>query len=224
MQGYTTRKTVHLCPNAFDTGFLRPEMAGRTAPREGPLVIGYVGHLGTWWFDWEALAEIARRMPDAEFEIIGFGGPERPQVPPNVRLLGPKDHAEVNEIAKRWRAAMVLRKISTLTAAMDSLKVYEYLALGLPMVCFTMPQIESYPYVFSAPDVEGFVAQARRAASEPIDRGRIDAFLAVNRWEDRVDQILRLAEEAAAQPPPLRGLQEARLRDPAACAAEVQPR
>ena len=207
MQSYTAGKSVHLSPNAFYTQFVQPDMVGRTAPREGPLIIGYVGHLGPWWFDWQALAEIAGRMPDAEFEIIGGGYSSEVELPSNVRLLGPKNYAEVNQAARRWRAAMVLRKISPLTAAMDSLKVYEYLALGLPVLCFTMPQIESYPYVFSALDVEGFVTQARRAASVPIDRARIDAFLAVNRWEDRVDQFLRLAEQAMEHPCPLRGLQ-----------------
>jgi len=206
LQGYTETKTVHWSPNALDTRFVRPDMQGRTAPREGPRVIGYFGHLTDRWFDWEALREIARRLSDYRFEIIGHGAPGDPDVPSNVILMGPKNHDEINRIARQWRAALVLRKINRLTEAMDSIKVYEYLALGLPMVCFTMRQIEDYPYVFSAPDLEGFCEQVRRAAHDPIERGVIDEFLARNRWEDRVDQFLRLSEEARENAPPLRGL------------------
>jgi len=209
MQRFAPGRIVHLSPNALDSSFLRPELCGRIAPRSGRLIVGYVGHLGQWWFDWEGLKTVARSLPEAEFQIIGFGGPEQLELPANVRLLGARNHAQIREIARRWRAALIPFKISPLSDAVDPLKVYEYLAMGLPVVCFDMSQIRDYPYVYSASDPASFADQIRHAAAAPMDRAVIDSFLARNRWENRVDQYLELAEAALSATSPVRGLQAA---------------
>jgi len=206
LQGYTREKTVHLSPNAYDTTFLSPENAGRLAPRGGSPVLGYFGYLTPHWFDWEAVQEMARRRPAWQFELIGDHAPKGLQLPGNVRLLGLRSHAEINRIARRWRVALIPFKINTLTRGVDPIKIYEYLALGLPVVAFTMPQIEGYPFTKTAPDVETFLAYAEEAMSAPLDRGVMDRFLSVNRWEDRVDQMLELVDAAAAERRPGRGL------------------
>lgn len=209
MQQYAPDRLIHLSPNALDSSFLRPELCGRIAPRTGRLIVGYVGHLGQWWFDWEGLKTVARSLPEAEFQIIGFGGPEKLELPANVRLLGARNHAQIREIARRWRAALIPFKLNPLSDAVDPLKVYEYLALGLPVVCFDMSQIRDYPYVYSASDPASFADQIRHAAAAPMDRAVIDSFLARNRWENRVDQYLELAETALATTSSVRGLQAA---------------
>jgi SAM-dependent methyltransferase len=200
LQGYPGAKQVRLSPNAYDTAFLSPGNAGRLAPRSGPAVVGYFGFLTPDWFDWDAVLEMARRRPDWRFEIIGDPEPTGLDLPANVRLFGPRSHAEINKIARSWRVAMIPFKINALSRGVDPIKIYEYLALGLPTVSFTMPQIEGYPYTFTVESVEAFLARAEEAMRMPLDRGAIDAFLAVNRWEDRVDQMLAWADAARTDP------------------------
>jgi len=199
LQAYAPNRQVHLCRNAYDTRFVRPELQGRVAPRQGKPVFGYLGAMTEKCFDWPLLATVAQAKPEWTFELIGPAAPEMP-LPPNIHLLGLKRPDEIGLIARRWRAGLLVRKVGPLTAAMDAVKVYEYLGLGLPTVCTPMPQVESYPYVLSAADADAFIAQLRHAMTVPIDRQEIDRFLAVNRWEDRVDQILALAKEAAGHP------------------------
>jgi len=196
LAGFGRSKPVYLSPNAYDTAFLSPENAGRLAPRTGPAVLGYFGHLSPDWFDWEALLEMARRRPDWRFEIVGDATGIEVSAPENLRLLGLRSHAEINQIVQSWRTAIIPFKINALTRGVDPIKIYEYLALGLPTVSFTMPQIESYPYTFTAESVEAFLARAEEAMSMPRDRAAIDRFLGANRWEDRLDQMLAWADAA----------------------------
>ena len=201
LQAVAGSRPVHLSPNAYDTLFLSPENAGRLAPRSGPPVVGYFGHLSPDWFDWDALCEMARRRPEWQFDIVGDPHVEKASPPENVRLLGLRSHAEINRLAQPWRAAIIPFKINALTRAVDPIKIYEYLALGLPTVGFTMPQIEDYPYTFTVDSVEAFLARAEEAMAMPLDRAVIDRFLEANRWEDRVDQLLAWADAARTDAP-----------------------
>jgi hypothetical protein len=104
------------------------------------------------------------------------------------------------EIAGGWRAALIPFKICRLSDGVDPIKVYEYLAMGLPVVSFRMPQIHDYPYVFIAHDRDQFVARIEEALEVDMDPEVIRRFLAVNRWEDRVDQILSWPAEPRLDP------------------------
>lgn len=188
IQGYLREGTVHLSPNALDTRFLARRIQVR--PRDGRKVIGYVGHLTAAWFDWEALVHVARVRPDWTLEIVGHSAPKDLDLPPNLRLLGPRDYRQILDIARGWRAALIPFKICRLSDGVDPIKVYEYLAMGLPVVSFRMPQIHDYPYVFIAHDRDQFVARIEEALDVEMDAAVIRRFLAVNRWEDRVEQLL----------------------------------
>ena len=48
--------------------------------------------------------KIANSRPNYFFEIIGHSEPELLDLPPNISLLGPKNHLEINHIAKKERS------------------------------------------------------------------------------------------------------------------------
>jgi SAM-dependent methyltransferase/glycosyltransferase involved in cell wall biosynthesis len=198
IQGYLREGTVHLSPNALDTRFLERRVQVR--PRDGRKVIGYVGHLTAAWFDWEALVHVARTRPDWTVQVVGHSEPKGLELPANLELLGPRDYRQIMEIARGWRAALIPFKICRLSDGVDPIKVYEYLAMGLPVVSFRMPQIHDYPYVFIAHDRDQFVARIEEALEVDMDPEVIRRFLAVNRWEDRVDQILSWPAEPRLDP------------------------
>ena len=113
--------------------------------------IGYFGHLTG---SWESLIQVAKHRPNYYFEIIGHSEPKSLNLPSNVSILGPKNHLEINEIASNWSVAIIPFKVSKLSDAVDPIKIYEYLALNLPVVSFKMPQIENYPNTLIANNVE----------------------------------------------------------------------
>ncbi len=99
-----------------------------------PLVLGYVGTLASW-FDWQALAQLARTLPEARFPVYGPVESAIPAgLPPNVRLHGPVPHAEVFGLMQGWHAGLIPFVRNALTASVDPVKYYEYRAGGLPVL------------------------------------------------------------------------------------------
>ena len=191
-------RNVKLVPNAFEdwstaTCESLPAVAPVTASPES-LTVGYFGHLTRAWFNWELIAATAEAQPGWTFEIIGYGFEGDIKLPENVKLLGKREHAELPGHAARWNVAMIPFRASRLTAAVDPIKIYEYIALGLPTVVTGMPHLEGYPGVRCAEGTQAFEQAIVAAASGRLDATTIATFLADNRWVNRVDTLLELVE------------------------------
>lgn len=199
LDGWTLSRRVLVLPNAYDREFLS-EGYHRT-PSADP-VIGYFGHLTDRWFDWRSLLEVARRRPAWRFEIVGHGAPQGLDLPGNVSLLGPKNHAEICALAAHWRVGIIPFKVSPLSDGVDPIKIYEYFALGLPVVSFRMPQIADYPYTQTVETVDDFVVALDKAIAEPVDEARLREFLDKNTWELRARQMLDWTDEILSVRPP----------------------
>ncbi|MEQ9503860.1 MAG: methyltransferase [Deltaproteobacteria bacterium] len=198
MASLAFERPVGVSPNAYDSAFLAADY--ERAPTD-EVVIGYFGHLSAAWFDWPGLAKIAAARPSWRFEIIGHLGPADPDVPPNVHLLGSKTHAEICRIARRWRVGIIPFSIGPVAEAVDPIKIYEYFALGLPVVSFRMPQIDDYPHTRTVESVPEFVRALDAAVEEPVDAERLAKFIADNTWAHRLDQLMGRAREVLAAPP-----------------------
>lgn len=197
MQSLGPGRRVELSPNAYDDRFLAEGYTRR--PTDSPIV-GYFGHLTDAWFNWPGMIEIARHRPRYRFEIIGHSAPDDLDLPNNIALLGAKSHPEICEIASRWRAAMIPFKIGQLADGVDPIKIYEYMALGLPTVSFRMPQIADYPYTTTVTTVPEFVRALDSAVTTACDESVLSAFLTEHTWENRARQMLEWADEARADP------------------------
>jgi glycosyltransferase involved in cell wall biosynthesis len=105
---------------------------------------GYVGALDHW-FDTELLFEVARLRPDYRFELVGRlesrRGFARLEALPNVLLPGEVPYAALPELLRRWRAGLIPFRLNALTEATDPIKLYEYLAAGLPVVSTPLPEV-----------------------------------------------------------------------------------
>jgi glycosyltransferase involved in cell wall biosynthesis len=196
LSAYTDAPKVFLSPNALDPKFVATDYSRRPST---PPKIGYFGHLTPAWFDWHSLSTIAKKRPDYRFELIGYGAPSELDLPPNIRLLGPKDRPEINRIAAEWSAAIIPFKIGPLADAVDPIKIYEYLALGLPAVSFRMPQVADYPSTFVVNTAEEFLSALDEALAQGIDRAAVEKFLENNTWEKRTDALLAAAQSVVAR-------------------------
>ena len=152
--------------------------------------IGYFGHLTDKWFDWELVLRAARTYPQYTFELAGHQNPDL-RLPPNVRLLGLLGHRELAELSAGWALALIPFKNGALADAVDPIKVYEYLHLGLPVLTTYFPQCVGYPGVRVTESAAEFVAAIPAVAGSAVDaRG----WLAANTWERRVDAYSEMAE------------------------------
>lgn len=188
IQTLTNNKKILLNPNALDSDFVLNPPAN-LAPRSGEMIIGYIGHLTDAWFDWDSIIYIANNKPNWIFEIIGHSLPHNITLPDNIRYLGARSHKELINLTKDWRVAIIPFKISKLADAVDPIKVYEYLALGIPVVSFRMPQIENYPYVFMAYNKAEFMQKIEEAAILEINEDVVKDFLLSNSWARRAQDF-----------------------------------
>ncbi len=193
MQKWVPEARVELSPNAVDANLL--DAVGRWSRPAEPPVIGYFGHLSPAWFDWPALIEVARARPACCFEIIGHSAPGGLGLPDNVKLCGPKPWQELAQAASGWSAAIIPFRMGALADGVDPVKVYEYLAFGLPVVSFRMPQIDAYPYVRTVSNVAEFCQALDQAIDTSPDPAMVAEFLVANTWDVRIDELLNLAAE-----------------------------
>ncbi len=159
---------VLLLPNGVDLGAF-PVPAGTRAAGDRP-TIGYVGALGPW-FDVEAVEAAARALPGWSFRLAGQV--EDPEVAalaglPNLETVGEIPFGDVPGFLAGLDVALVPFRDLPLTRAVDPVKLYEALAMGLPVVARRLPETERWaePLVYLYDDPEGFVRQVRRAVAE----------------------------------------------------------
>jgi hypothetical protein len=155
-----------------------------------------LGHLTEKWFNWQLLCETASRRPSQRFEIIGYDAPGKLKLPPNLSLLGNKNHDEIIDIASNWSLAIIPFKNTKLAEGVDPIKIYEYLALGLPCVSCWMPQIKDYPLTFTYrhdSKFESLIDEILKFVPSLEDWGRTEAFVAASTWDKRLQMTLALA-------------------------------
>ena len=200
------RRDIRVVPNGYTPGLIGGQ-ATRLIARKAPPAntIGYFGHLTDAWFDWELVLAVAARRPDWTFEIIGYGLPgaiaARCAKLPSVRLLGKVPPARLHEHASRWNAALIPFKASTLSAAVDPIKIYEYLHFGLRTVVTGIPHLEGLPGVELArrtSDFEPAIERALGASRAEPSEATIDQFLEDASWHARFGAMLASLDGAGS--------------------------
>jgi polysaccharide pyruvyl transferase CsaB len=178
---------------------LKPGLGEIREPRplaRGEVTVGYFGYLAGAWFDWELIAEAARRRPAWRFYLIGYGGsPEGVELPANVERLGKQPQEDLAAFAANWDAALIPFKPDRLAAGADPIKAYEYLAMGLPVVTTGVyPPAGGEAFVTRAEGVEELLAAVERAAAEGGPEAAAAAprraFAAGCTWDHRIEAML----------------------------------
>lgn len=118
---------------------------------------------------------------------------------PNVHLIGALPVAQVPHAIAACDVCLMPYKINAWTHHISPLKLYEYLAIGRPIVSTNIPavvtQAELAPLVAVAHDAAEMIAEVERALSRAHDHAAAAArreFAAQQTWDVRVDQIAQL--------------------------------
>jgi len=156
-------KNIHYWPNCVDLNIWNIDKIGTTI-KQGPIV-GIAGNFSLKRTDYLLLEWITSKCPDIEFEIAG--NLDYNQSKPfwdklfalgNVRYLGNIPYEKLPEIVARWAVGLVTDKIDEYSSYMHHNKVYQYLALGIPVVSLKIHKDYEglYPYVLLGEDYDQF--------------------------------------------------------------------
>ena len=186
----------------------------------GRPVAGYVGALHVW-VDQELVADLARRMPDVQFAMVGptHSDTSLLKACPNVHLLGARKHKDIPAYIKGFDAGLVPYRDSEYTASVYPVKLNEYLAMGVPVVATDLPEIrrfnQEHGHVLAvAQDADQF-ERALRAAFVPATPEDIQQRCDVareNSWPRRLEAMSALIECAFDQRETTRDRWDTRLR------------
>lgn len=110
----------------------------------GP-IFGFFG-LIHFWVDCKLIAEVARRRPQYSFVLIGDEMTDTSELKrlSNVYLLGRRPNEELPVYCASFVAGLLPFVRSDLTQTVNPIKMYEYLAAGLPVVSTPMAEAERY--------------------------------------------------------------------------------
>ncbi len=190
---------VEIFNRALDPGLSVPaDLAAIPAPR-----LGVVG-MHDSRLDLEALEALA--AADSSWQIVLIGPVKPGQVDearlrrwPNVHLLGQKPRNELPAYLKGMAVALVPYKPGELTRNIFPLKLFEYLAAGVPVVVGGLPELSRFAGIVgvaASPEDYPRTVKEVLAADSPERRAARVALAADNTWDHRVDEISTLVEEA----------------------------
>ena len=189
---------TELFAHALDDGPVDPGLAALPAPR-----IVFTGAVVATKIDVALLVALARSRPSWSFAIVGPVGPGDPgtdvsalRAEPNVHLLGPRPYGSLPDVLRGADAALIPYARNRLTESIFPLKVYEYLAAGLPVVATRLPAIAGVTDVTEAPDAAAMAREldALIAADDPARRRARSERAAEHSWDARLAEIARWLE------------------------------
>jgi glycosyltransferase involved in cell wall biosynthesis len=115
-----------------------PVLANLPGPR-----IGYVGMI-SHWFDFAAVAAIAQRVPSGSVVLVGPTDVTPPKLPPNVVFTGPVPHDRLASVLAGFDVGLIPFIRSRAIDAVNPVKLYEYLAAGVPVLASDFEEIRQY--------------------------------------------------------------------------------
>jgi glycosyltransferase involved in cell wall biosynthesis len=178
---------------ALEPGPVDAALGSLTEPR-----LVFVGAIAAKKLDFDLLLGIARARRDWSLALIGPVGLGDPETDvsdlarePNIHLLGPRQHQDLPMVLRAGAVGLIPYRRSRLTASVFPMKVYEYLAAGLPVVATGLPSLEGIADVALVEGVDAAVDAIEQAlAADTVDRRRArSAAVRGHSWESRLAEI-----------------------------------
>jgi glycosyltransferase involved in cell wall biosynthesis len=193
---------VLYAPNVADTGTFAtalepgpvdPDVDSLPRPR-----LVFQGAIVATKLDVQLIAEVAELRSEWSIVLVGprgAGDPTGDLSPlddaPNIHMIGPRRANDLPQVLRGADIGLIPYAINDLTRSVFPMKVYEYLAAGLPVLATPLPALDGVDAIETVSSAEELVATAERelaADSQMVRRVRSDA-AASHSWEARLQEI-----------------------------------
>ena len=195
-------RTLHLPQGVNFEHFSTPRPVPDELSRLPRPILGFAGGVGPA-INFELLRAVAGAFPNASVVLVG---PLQQDVtketwPSNVHFLGPREYAGLPAYVQAFDVGLIPYVHNDWTRAVDPLKLLEYLAAGIPVVCTRLPEAFKYQdSVHLADEAEAFNAAIRESLGENSGEARTarQTVAKANRWDVRAEAFIRFANETIA--------------------------
>ena len=202
-------KDTYLIPNGVDYEHFHiarnaariPEDFANIIEKKKP-IIGYYGAMAKW-LDYELIKKAAAARPGYELVLIGWDydgsiasqGLEKFE---NIHFLGAKDYSILPQYAVWFDVSTIPFVLNKITESTSPIKVFEYMALGTPILTTDLKECRKYRSILIGKDYEDFLSKLDEAISlgnnkkylELLDKEAME-----NTWGKRALEIIRYMEE-----------------------------
>lgn len=193
---------VEIIRNGVDVARFRE--AARSAPRPPDLprerrpIVGFVGALYNW-IDWRLIGDVVRALSEVDFVFVGpheepTGLTKIAQLP-NARFLGARPYRDVPRYIEAFDVCWVPFTQDSVAFAANPVKIYEYLALGKPVVSTPVADTETFGDLVRVGSNAADITEALRQALQrsPDDSEARVAFANANTWAARARDYVEFA-------------------------------
>jgi glycosyltransferase involved in cell wall biosynthesis len=195
---------VLYAPNVADTGTfataLEPgpvDAAIEELPR--PRLV-FQGAIVATKLDVELLAKAAELRPEWSIVLVGprgAGDPTGDLSPldraPNIHMIGPRPADDLPRVLRGADVGLIPYAINDLTRSVFPMKVYEYLAAGLPVLATPLPALDGVEGIETVASVKELldVCERELAVESPERRQERSSAAVSHSWEARIKEIER---------------------------------
>ena len=187
-------RPVHLVPNAVDLArYRRPTERPDDVP-SGPVAL-YAGTLHEDRLDVDLCLAVARELGSAGTLVLlgpnalSTENTARLASATNVRLLGARPYAQVAAYLQYADALLVPHVVTEFTESLDPIKLYEYLAVGRPIVATPVAGFRDLPELVTVAGAADFPAAVQRALNDRRAGSARRPVGELPTWAERVEQV-----------------------------------
>lgn len=201
---------VHLTPNGVDMSAFHLNRASGFKDPEDLIklkkpVLGFAGSLGEW-VDADLIIKVAQGFPTASIVLIGQIDRgemlDRLLAEPNIYYLGMKPRIQVPDYLNGFDVCLMPFARNRIGQGLLPLKMFQYLAMGKPVVATSSPPLRSFSDVVAlADDPDEFVDKIKAAIKlmEPeLVQARMHRAQEYS-WENRIKVYADLIRERIEQ-------------------------
>ena len=202
---HSPQRVVYL-PNGVDTQTADRASRQPCPPDIAQLSRPIAGYLGSYdsRMDWDLVKAMARQTPDWSYVFVGGGYTAPSDRPPNLHLMGNRDYTAALSYVNCFDVALIPFVRDALTDAICPAKLFDYLALGKPIITTAIPAVLDIAckanHVYVGNTAGDFVQLAREALREDGNLSDARRALARNHtWQGRTDKAWRAIVVAMAE-------------------------
>ena len=175
----------------FAAAWRKPRAVPPDVARLPRPLLGFFG-LIHHWIDRELIAQVARLRPNYSFVLIGDARVDVTQLRalPNVHLLGRRPYELLPDYCAAFDAAMLPFVESEMTRNINPIKMYEYLAAGLPVISTRLPEAQRFAgpiQTVSGPEAFAQACDQMLAAHDRSTREAVSRSVRHESWESKVE-------------------------------------
>jgi glycosyltransferase involved in cell wall biosynthesis len=164
--------------------------------------VGFIGGIDAHTFDPPLFRDVAHRMPDVHFVLVGGCSLEAGWCDlPNVHLLGRKQYDDVASYMAACDVLFMAWNASEWIQACNPVKLKEYLAVGRPIVSTPFPELARYDgLVRVASDATEFAAEVADALEQAHDADTGRRRVMGETWGAKAEAVLNALRDSGIVP------------------------